>query len=170
MESHLVELFRHNRWANLKLLDWCAGVDPALLEIPAPGTFGRADQTLVHLTGAEERYIEYLTGEMMPDDQRLDFRAPFPGFEVLRPRLEASGDRLIKLAASTPFERVLRGKRLDGTPYALRATTVLIQAITHSCEHRAHVMTAISSHGVEAPELDGWLYGEEHFEVDAAGA
>lgn len=167
MGSHLVELFRYNRWANLKLLDWCAGVDPALLEIPAPGTFGRADQTLVHLVGAEERYIEYLTEELMPADQRLDFRAPFPGFDVLRARMEASGDRLIELAASMPFDRVLRGERLGGTLYPVRATTLLIQAITHSCEHRAHVMTAISQHGVEAPELDGWLYGEEHLPVGA---
>jgi uncharacterized damage-inducible protein DinB len=161
MSSHLVEIFRYNRWANLRLLDWCEGVDHELFQIPAPGTFGRADQTLVHLIGAEERYIEYLTGEMMPEGRRLDFEAPFPGFDVLRPRLEASGDKLIELAVSTPFERVLRGLKLDGEPYEVRATTLLVQAVTHSCEHRAHIMTAISRHGVEAPELDGWLYGEE---------
>jgi uncharacterized damage-inducible protein DinB len=161
MDSHLVEIFRHNRWANLKLLDWCAGADPSLLDSPAPGTFGPAGKTLVHLIGAEERYIEYLTGEIMPANLRLDFDAPFPGFDVLRPRLEASGDRLIALAASTPFEQVLRGLRLDDTPYEVRATTLLVQVINHSGEHRAHIMTAISQHGVEAPELDGWLYGEE---------
>jgi uncharacterized damage-inducible protein DinB len=161
MGRHLVEIYRHNRWANLKLIDWCAGVDPALMEIPAPGTYGRADQTLVHMIGAEERYIEYLTGELMPEGRRLDAEAPFPGFEALRPRLEASGDRLIDLAASTPFDLVLQGERLDGTAYEVRAATLLVQAVTHSCEHRAHIMTAISRHGVEAPELDGWLYGEE---------
>ncbi len=161
MDSHLVEIFRHNRWANLRLLDWCESVDPALLDTPAPGTYGPAGKTLVHLIGAEERYIEYLTGEIMPDDRRLDEDAPFPSFDVLRPRLAASGEKLIVLATSTPMDTVLRGLRLDGTPYEVRATTLLVQAINHASEHRAHIMTAISQHGVEAPELDGWLYGEE---------
>lgn len=161
MERHLVELYRYNRWANQKLLDWCERVDPALLEIPAPGTYGRADRTLVHLTGAEERYIEYLTGEVMPDGERLDPDGPFPGFDVLQSRLAGSGDRLIELAGSASFDQVLEGTRLDGTAYAVRAATLFIQAATHSNEHRAHIMTAISQHGVEAPELDGWLYGEE---------
>ncbi|MEZ4522752.1 MAG: DinB family protein [Thermomicrobiales bacterium] len=66
MSDHLVDMFRHNRWANLRILDWCAGLDDDLLDSSAPGTFGDARRTLVHLVGAEERYVEYLTGEVMP--------------------------------------------------------------------------------------------------------
>ena len=161
MSGHLVEMFRHNRWANLRILDWCAGLDDALLAASAPGTFGAAGTTLVHLVGAEERYIEYLTGELMPEEQRLRLDDPFPGLDVLRERAAASGERLIELAASTPDGLVVGGHHLDGTPYTLRATTLLLQALHHAAEHRTHVMTVISQHGLEVPDTDGWSYGDE---------
>lgn len=161
MNEHLIEIFRHNRWANLKLFDWCAGLDDGLLDASAPGTYGTAKATLVHLVGAEERYIEYLTGELMPEERRLRLDARFPGLEVLRERMAASGERLVEIAASTLDDHVLVGTRLDGTPYRIRATTLLVQAIHHAAEHRTHVMAVISQHGIDAPETDGWLYGEE---------
>jgi uncharacterized damage-inducible protein DinB len=161
MNEQLIEIFRHNRWANLRLFDWCAGLDDDLLDASAPGTYGTAGSTLVHLVGAEERYIEYLTGELMPDERRLDPDGPFPGLAALRERVSASGECLVELAASTPDAHVLVGTRLDGTPYRIRATTLLVQAIHHAAEHRTHVMTVISQHGIDAPETDGWLYGEE---------
>lgn len=161
MSSHLVEMYRHNQWANLRLLDWCRGLDDEMLDSSAPGTYGDARETLVHLVGAEERYVEYLTGQMMSDEQRLQPDGPFPGLEVLRQRVEASGTHLVELAASTPDDLVVRGHHLDGEPYALRATTLLIQALHHAAEHRTHVMTVISQHGVEVPDTDGWSYGEE---------
>jgi len=161
MCRHLVELFGHNRWANLRLIDWCAGVDDALLDSSAQGTFGDARTTLVHLVGAEERYVELLTGETIPADRRLELEDPFPGLELLRERIDASGRRLVEVAASTPDGHIIEGTYMNGEPYRLSATTLLIQAINHATEHRAHIMTVISQHGVEAPESDGWLYGEE---------
>ncbi len=159
MSSHLVEMFRHNRWANLRILDWCAGIDDELLDSSAAGTFGTARSTLVHLVGAEERYVEYLTNTQMPSDQRLEIDGPFPGIATLRERVDISGNQLIQLAGTTPFEQVLRGHHLDGTPYTLRATTLLIQAINHASEHRTHIMTVISQYGIEPPDTDGWAFG-----------
>lgn len=166
MCRHFVEIFGHNRWSNLRLIDWCAGVDDALLDSSAPGTFGDARTTLVHLVSAEERYVELLTGEIIPEDQRLKLEDPFPGLDLLRERIDASGRRLVELAASTPDDHIIEGTFLDGRPYRLSATTLLIQAINHATEHRAHIMTVISQHGVEAPESDGWLYGEEVLDPD----
>lgn len=161
MSGHLVEMFGHNHWANLRLFDWCAGVDDALLDSSAPGTFGDARSTLVHLVSAEERYVELLTGEVIPEDRRLKPEDSFPGLALLRERIDASGRRLIEIAGSTPDDHIIAGTFLDGGPYRLRATTLLIQAINHASEHRTHIMTVISQHGIEAPETDGWLYGEE---------
>ncbi|CAN5552948.1 DinB family protein [soil metagenome] len=166
MCRHHIEMFGHNRWANLRLFDWCAGVHDALLDSSAPGTFGDARSTLVHLVSAEERYVELLTGDEIPDDQRLEIDDPFPGLELLRERIDASGQRLIAIAGSTPDDHIIEGTFLDGRSYRLSATTLLIQAINHATEHRTHIMTVISQHGVEAPETDGWLYGEEALDPD----
>lgn len=36
--SDLIELYRHNTWANAKVFDLAAGVDPQLVKETAPGT------------------------------------------------------------------------------------------------------------------------------------
>ena len=166
MSSHLVEMFRHNRWANLRIVDWCGELDDEMLDSSAPGTFGDARLTLVHLVGAEERYVELLTGDMMDESNRLRLDDPFPGIQTLRERVDVSGSRLVDLAESTPLNEVVRGNLQDGSPYEERATTLLIQAIHHGAEHRTHIMTVISQHGIDVPETDGWTYGDEELTID----
>ena len=166
MSSHLVEMFRHNRWANLRIFDWCAGLDDELLDSSTPGTFGDARSTLVHIVAGEEVYVSILTGKTMDETDRLDPDGPFPGFAMLRARIVASGDTLIELAETTPFDSVLVAARPGRTPYKERGTTLLIQALHHAAEHRTHVMTVISQHGIEVPETDGWAYGREELTTD----
>jgi uncharacterized damage-inducible protein DinB len=38
------------------------------------------------------------------------------------------------------------------------ASIILIQAINHATEHRAHVMTIITQMGIEPPDVSGWEY------------
>lgn len=45
----LVHLFRHNVWANAEMLAACATLTEEQLATDLPGTFGRLDQTLIHL-------------------------------------------------------------------------------------------------------------------------
>ncbi len=153
----LAELFKHNLWANLRLLDACASLSDEQLDADATGTYGRVRDTLVHLVAAEGRYVARLTGRQ--PDQALRESDGFPGFEELRKRAQGSGEELIEIA------RGFRPKVLKGTwrgePYAIPATTIIIQAINHATEHRAHVMTILSQQGIEPPSLDGWTYGEE---------
>ena len=49
MVSLLVTLCEHNTGANLRLLDFCAGLSDEQLDASAPGTFGRVRDTLVHI-------------------------------------------------------------------------------------------------------------------------
>ena len=78
----------------------------------------------------------------------------------MRERAQRSGAALASLAASAQPTQVLRGV-WNAEPYAIPASTILIQAINHATEHRAHVATILSQHGVAPPQLNGWTYGEE---------
>jgi uncharacterized damage-inducible protein DinB len=49
MASLLVTLYEHNTWANLRLLDFCAGLSDEQPDASAPGTFGRIRDTLIHI-------------------------------------------------------------------------------------------------------------------------
>ena len=62
-EPAVVELFRHNVWANLRLLDACAQLGSEQLKASVAGTFGEVYKTILHIVAAEEWYVFLLTGE-----------------------------------------------------------------------------------------------------------
>lgn len=157
METILVELYRHNRWANLKLLDFCDGLSEEQLDLNAPGTYGRVRDTLVHLVGAEGRYVEALGGGKPDHAVRED--QPFPDLAVLREQAERSGAYLIKFAEENPAGKVLTGA-WHGEPYRMAAAIMMVQAINHATEHRAHIVSTLTPHGIAAPNIDGWTFGE----------
>jgi uncharacterized damage-inducible protein DinB len=158
MSKILVEIYKHNRWANLRLLDTCAVLTDEQLDASAPGTYGRVRDTLFHLCTAEERYIARLGGAR--PEPSLDEIGSFPGVAVLREHVERSGGALIAFAAELPDDTILRGI-WRGEPYELPAVIPMIQAINHATEHRAHITTILSQHGVNVPDLDAWAYDEE---------
>lgn len=158
MKNTLVDLFTHHKWANLRLLDACAGLEEAHLEASAPGTYGKIADTLLHLLAAEARYVTLLTGRV-PDDP-IHERKGFPGLAVLREHAAQSGDALIGVAQNDPYEEILKGSFGDHT-YEMRAVVPLVQAIHHAGEHRGQVMTILGQLGVEQPDLSSWAYGME---------
>ncbi|MGH2458238.1 MAG: DinB family protein [Chloroflexota bacterium] len=157
MATILVELYRHNRWANLRLLELCAGLSEEQLDLSAPGTYGRVRETLVHLVAAEGRYVAALGGPQ--SDQSVREGEPIPVVATLREHAGSSGDWLIKFAEESPNGKVLTGTWRD-EPYRMAAAQLMVQAINHATEHRAHVVSILTQHGVDVPSLDGWTYGE----------
>jgi uncharacterized damage-inducible protein DinB len=154
--SILVEMFKHNTWANTRLIDACAELSDAALDAGAVGTYGSARDTLVHLFGAQGRYVAALRGTPADDAVRED--QPFPGFDVLRQHARSSGAALEELAATLPEEHIVR-RTYQGQERVIPAGIFLTQAINHATEHRAHIMTIMTQQGVEPPTIDGWAYG-----------
>jgi uncharacterized damage-inducible protein DinB len=149
-----VEIFKHNLWANLRLLDACASLSEEDLEATAPGTYGKVRDTLVHLLASEGRYVGEFNGKR---EFMLNEEQPFAGFEALRAHAETSGEALITIAGRANADRVLRGTYRD-QPYVMLASMLLVQAINHATEHRAHIVSILSQRGVETPRLDGLAY------------
>ncbi|HSH80583.1 MAG TPA: DinB family protein [Herpetosiphonaceae bacterium] len=158
MTNALSELYKHNLWANLRLLDVCAPRDEPRLDATVPGTRGSIRDTFLHLVAAEGRYVALLSGTQ--PDPSLNERAGFPGWEALRERARQSGEALIAIAEDFDAARVLRDTR-GGEAYAIPAVVPMLQAINHGTEHRTHIATILTQQGVEPPTLDGWQYGEE---------
>ena len=163
METALVEIFKHNLWANLRLLDACDGLDDEQLDARAPGTYGRLRDTLLHILACEEIYVNLLKGQ--EPVHTLSEGNGFPSFAELRQRARRSGEELIRLAEQTEPARVLRGtwrtrpRAWQGKPFTIQSTIPLVQAINHGNEHRAHAATVLSQLGIRPPALDAWGYG-----------
>ena len=156
--STLVEMFRHNLWANQLILAACRELDETQLAAGAEGTYGAIGDTLVHLFSAEQRYVFALTGRK-PATQNSE-RNGWPGFDDLEAAAAWSGQALIEIAGNDPYGELLSGTWGD-QPYTLRAFIPLLQAINHATEHRAHIMTALTQLGLTPPDLSAWRYDSE---------
>ncbi len=155
MATIIADFFKFNLWANLRVLDACAGLDDAQLDATIRGTFGSVRETLVHIVAAEEGYVQRFTGQRLEPALHKD--DPFPGFDELRRRVRQSGEGLIAIAEQFDAAQVLH-LSYQGQFYAVPAIFVLIQAINHATDHRSQVATVLSQQDVTPPELDGWSY------------
>ena len=156
MTTGLSDLFKHNLWANLRLLDACAQLSDAQLDATTIGTFGSIRETLLHLFASEEGYARHFTGTSpLP---RLKEITTFPGFEELRRRAELPGKALIAIAEQRDLDEIFY---LDEGTYVAPAIIVVIQAINHATDHRSQIATLLSLQDITPPELDGWDYNDE---------
>lgn len=148
----LAHILRHNTWANLVLLDFCREVDPAILDMTARGTYGSVYGTLQHLIGAQQWYVQLITGELLGERIRRTERR---SVEELIAVARATGDRLLRIIETDDPDR--RVEMNEG-----RASTVgviLAQVIHHGNEHRTQATTILGANGVEPPPISGWGYG-----------
>jgi uncharacterized damage-inducible protein DinB len=148
----LGHVLRHNTWANLTLLDFCREVDPAILDMTARGTYGTVYGTLQHLIGAQQWYVQLITGELLGERIRRTERR---SIDELIAVARATGERSLRIAESEDPDR-----RVDMNEG--RASTVgviLAQLIHHGNEHRTQATTILGANGVEPPPVSGWGYG-----------
>jgi uncharacterized damage-inducible protein DinB len=154
----LQHLYRHNRWANLTLLDFCIPLSQDLLTTQPTAThpYG-AYGSLVHLLLNEEGYYEAVTGEKL-DVPPFDMEH-IPSLPDVRGRLQAIDERYIQLAAQLPEDKIIEGE-FDGQPYSMPAYVPFLQCINHSTEHREQAKASLTLAGLEPPTIDLWAWQE----------
>lgn len=147
----LDHVLRHNAWANRTLLEFCAGLEPAALDLSAAGTYGTLHGTLQHIVGGEQFYIRLLTGEVLGKPVRRTERRTLDDLVAIA---ALTGARAIDLAAADDAARVIAPGDDQTT-----AGIVLAQLVHHGNEHRAHATTILGSHGRTTPKIGAWSYG-----------
>jgi uncharacterized damage-inducible protein DinB len=150
-------LFHHNRWANGRLLEQCAGLTAEQLDATLVGTFGSIRDTWQHIVTAERSYLSRIsTGQPY---HRADDAPPLT-FAEMAEAMRLSGSGLIEWAT-----RVQAGDAVQvnwqGHPRDVPKAIILAQAINHATEHRAQIMAILTQLGIQPPELDGWSYFAE---------
>lgn len=160
MPIPLDSFFLHSGWATRRLIEACEELSDDQLDATVPGVYGSIRQTLVHLLSAEQYYLLRL-GRDLPEDRVTD---SYPGFEALKRAATDTGDALAEAArVLSPSDSVEGG---PGDEFVQAAASVfLIQALTHSHEHRTQIMTLLSTLGAGPPgfdaQIDGWSWGGE---------
>ena len=155
--SPLDDAFAHHVWATLRLIDTCLGLTPEQLETTVPGTYGSIIDTMRHTVGGDASYLFVTTGgrTAMVDDERMDLAE-------LRAEMERHGPAWSELVGGDiDPDAVLVRHRDDGSEMSAPLGIRLAQALHHGTDHRSQVCTALTSLGVEPPEIDVWDFGWE---------
>jgi uncharacterized damage-inducible protein DinB len=149
----LDHVLRHNTWANVTVLEFCRALDPAVLEATAIGTYGTLYGTLQHTVGAEQWYLQLLTGEVL-GGARIH-RTERHSLDDLIATANATGARVLTVAATDDVTRRIElneGRRST-------VGVILAQLVHHGNEHRTQATTILGANGVEPPPVSGWGYG-----------
>lgn len=154
----LAESFRYNRWANLRLIDACAGLTDAQLATRVPGTSGSIAELLTHVVGGQQTFVLRTRGRQ--HEGELNRQSPWPGIAALREVALATSDELIAIAESL-VDDVDVDLPFRGKSYRFPLSFFLTHAIEHGVEHRAEIRVALAHLGLEAPDLDGWAYAQD---------
>lgn len=153
----LVTLFRHNLWANLRLLDACAELDEQQMSAKLDGTYDGIYRTLKHILLGEQSYLRRITGHEPQDPLRVEHD---PDLATLRHYARLSGEGLVAVAANTKPSDSVRVES-DENRWTVPASLILTQALNHANEHRAQIMTIMTQQGVQPPSVSGWAYMED---------
>ncbi len=149
------DAFAHHVWATGVVLDTCATLTPEQLATPCPGTYGPIIDTLRHMVKADSFYLSVITeGRIMEIDE--DARLSIAQLGSAMAGYAAEWTNLLATDTDAETDSVERGEGWEfHAPLGLR----LAQAIHHGTDHRSQICTALTSLGVEPPDIDVWEYG-----------
>ncbi len=156
-ESFITGIFRHNTWANLRLLEACRQLSDEQMDATVPGTYGSIRDTLFHIVGGEMSYVGRVTGREPENSARS---GEFPGIDALERYARWCGEELLQLAPSARAGDVVT-EVWENKKGQYNLTDLLTQAINHATEHRAQVATVLTQQGIEPPDMSGWAYMED---------
>ena len=156
MSAHpLADAFGHHVWATLRLIDACSELSEEQLATSVPGTYGSILDTLRHTVGADCSYLRVLS-----DGRRSEIDEEGMDLAGLRKTMEENDEAWSALLAAHPDpRRVVVRHRDDGSDSFAPAGIRLAQVLHHGTDHRSQVCTALTSLGIEPPEIDVWAYG-----------
>jgi uncharacterized damage-inducible protein DinB len=78
----------------------------------------------------------------------------------LRAAISATGAAWMDILAGNPDGETDNVEHGDGWDFHAPVGFRLAQVIHHGTDHRSQICTALTSLGIEPPEIDLWAYGE----------
>ncbi len=155
--SVLVATFAYNAWANVKLLDFCAGLSDEQMGSTTVGGYGTIRATLGHLVHGEVSYVSRVNGRLPDNPPSGD---TFSGFAVLRAAVQWANRELLELALAARSDTMVVKVWPEGTE-RYKLADLMVQAPSHAMEHRTQVAAIITALGLEPPDLSTWAWMEE---------
>ena len=156
MSGNILEnMFEHNNWANMQILQACSVLrDEQLDAEPVSATKGTIRETLRHMVASQAGYLSLLT---LPVEKR--HRISPATVSEMQDAARLSGEGLLALAKDE--RNRIPATRLQTTDgFYVEPWVVMLQIINHATEHREQVKSMLTALGMTPPAIDGWDYAE----------
>jgi uncharacterized damage-inducible protein DinB len=159
MATALRDIFRHNAWANHRLLGFLGSLPDEQLNATSTAVYGGVLATMHHLIAGEAAYWSFFGGKMpywfVPESEP----AALQQIQMWERDIGLSWEQLPldDIDAATVVERT----RGDGSTVRLRAGVVLAQAIHHGNVHREQVSHILTDLKIDVPDLSLYAFARE---------
>jgi len=144
---------RYNAWANQRVFDACAAIATEQLSEEARGTYGSVGDTLAHMVEVEDIYLLMLRGEdvgqITNDEGYMSHDA-----EWFANRSRELGDRYRETLEANNEDWLNDTYVVPWFGFPITRRDGLLQVWLHSAQHRAQVLSALGSHGIDVPDVD----------------
>jgi len=152
----LADAFAHHVWATDKILEACEVLSPEALGTTVPGTYGSIIATLRHTVGADASYLSLLSEGRVSDvdEDSMDLAALRAAMRELGPVWQWL------VAQELDPDRMILRRRDDGSTSTAPLGVRLAQVVHHGTDHRSQVCTALSTLGIELPDIDVWAWAD----------
>ncbi len=155
MDELLLEAFRHNAWANRRLIAFCRELTTEQLNATTEGAYGSILATLNHIVAPDAGYLPKVR-VTRPDWAGND--EDIVGLDELDARVdEAAALWETYLRDPLPAQHPLL---LDDGAYEAQASVPIVQALHHGNSHREQVCAIITHLGLQPPDLQSWAFAE----------
>ena len=149
----LARLVRRNQWYFGHLLELAAGLDPAVVEASAAGSYGSIRETMFHVVDALKLWDTRLHGTS-PTELRLVPRDSDDA--ALQAAMAEVSDAFVAWLddASLDLDERMHYRSTRGDERYNRRGDAILQPINHASHHLAQVSTLLTQAGAEPLEGD----------------
>ena len=150
----LLRLVRYNTWSNRCVFDLCDSVAPELLRETDQGSIGSIETTLKHLVSVEDSYLAMLRGEDLTE--KFGSREAYEAQELdwFNRRAAQLGEGYLELLADRDAAWLDNPMQVPWFDFPMTLRDGLLQALTHSAQHRGQVLSVLGAQGVSVPDMD----------------
>ncbi len=158
----LLRLLRYNAWGNERVFALCEAAAPTLLDQADRGSIGSTAETLKHLVGVEDAYLAMTQGRDL--DEALGSREAYAAHDLAWFARRSAGiaEGYLALLSAHDNNWLDEAMQVPWFDFSMTIRDGLLQAITHSAQHRAQILSVLGTQGVAVPDLDYVLMVGEH--------
>jgi uncharacterized damage-inducible protein DinB len=153
----LTDAFAHHAWATERLIEACANLSDEQLSTTVVGTRGPIIETLQHLVHSDHWYLSFFTERPSLTDDEVDAMS----LAELRSLVVVNAAKWLVVVAEErdPDREIVEHD--DGWTLHSPVGVRLAQVVHHGTDHRSQICTALTSLGIEPPDIDLWAFARE---------